>query len=330
MVIDSRVRTMTAGLQGLTVCGLGNDTAKRGWTPNELARLLRVSPDRICDWIKRGELSAINTATHPYGRPRFVILPHHLEQVTPNFDVYLKDHAGDPLRCGRISRDGEMVEQPALSLALAVQPDVLQGLADQAIMRGRGFLARHLYGLPRSLLGARKIAARPVSPGVAAEYGRNVRALWELRGAVGEEGPEPHWLKFSAAADESLQRLERWLEPQLAEGEDLSYLAGWAQKLAGACARLAAILHVAGAIKDGPPPCTIDLDTVERAIRIGKDYLLPHAEAAFALMGADLRIDKARKLWASIVARSAYSADAPTRPEEGPDDNRGDAWEGED
>jgi hypothetical protein len=52
--------------------------AGRGWTPNELARLLRVSPDRVRAWIVRGELQALNTATTRCGRPRYVVLPHHL------------------------------------------------------------------------------------------------------------------------------------------------------------------------------------------------------------------------------------------------------------
>ena len=51
-----------------------------GYTPNELARLLRVSPDRIRGWIKSGELSAIDTATIRCGRPRYVVLPHHLAE----------------------------------------------------------------------------------------------------------------------------------------------------------------------------------------------------------------------------------------------------------
>ena len=54
--------------------------ASRGYTPAELARLLRVSADRIRAWIKRGELGAINTAPGRLGKPRFVVLPHHLEE----------------------------------------------------------------------------------------------------------------------------------------------------------------------------------------------------------------------------------------------------------
>jgi hypothetical protein len=52
----------------------------RGYTPNELARLLRVSPDRVRAWIKVGELAALDTARHRSGRPRYVILPVHLEE----------------------------------------------------------------------------------------------------------------------------------------------------------------------------------------------------------------------------------------------------------
>jgi hypothetical protein len=53
-------------------------TAVRGYTPNELARLLRVSPDRVRGWIMSGELQALNTATVCCGKPRYVILPYHL------------------------------------------------------------------------------------------------------------------------------------------------------------------------------------------------------------------------------------------------------------
>jgi excisionase family DNA binding protein len=52
----------------------------RGHTVADCAKLLRVSPDKIRMWIKSGELSAINTARTRCGRPRFVILPHAIEQ----------------------------------------------------------------------------------------------------------------------------------------------------------------------------------------------------------------------------------------------------------
>lgn len=51
---------------------------QRGYTPRELARVLRVSPDRIRAWISSGELGAVNTAPTRCGRPRYVVLPHHV------------------------------------------------------------------------------------------------------------------------------------------------------------------------------------------------------------------------------------------------------------
>src|SRR5262249_54717748 len=64
----------------VTLSAPAADSAARGYTPAELARLLRVSPDRIRGWIKAGELGAIDTARLRCGRPRYVILPRHLEE----------------------------------------------------------------------------------------------------------------------------------------------------------------------------------------------------------------------------------------------------------
>jgi hypothetical protein len=48
-----------------------------GLTVADVARRYRVSPDKVRVWIQRGELAAINTAAL-CGRPRYVVLPHHL------------------------------------------------------------------------------------------------------------------------------------------------------------------------------------------------------------------------------------------------------------
>jgi excisionase family DNA binding protein len=49
-------------------------------TRREVAKLLRVSPDKVMGWIRSGELPAINTASVRCGKPRYVILPHHLAE----------------------------------------------------------------------------------------------------------------------------------------------------------------------------------------------------------------------------------------------------------
>ena len=142
--------------------------------------------------------------------------------------MYLKGHAGDDLRMQRIGRPDDVVKSPALSAALAVQPDVIRGGAEQATLKARGFLARWLYSIPVSLVG-RRSPAPPIPTSIRDAYRNCVLGLWHIQATEGAE------LVFSVGADQELQNLERWLEPQLAEGEELSCLAGWANKLAGAC-----------------------------------------------------------------------------------------------
>jgi excisionase family DNA binding protein len=58
----------------------GARAAGRGYTPRELAQLLRVGPDRIRAMIAAGELGALDMARQRCGRPRYIILPTHLDQ----------------------------------------------------------------------------------------------------------------------------------------------------------------------------------------------------------------------------------------------------------
>jgi hypothetical protein len=244
-------------------------------TPENLARLLALHGGHI--------LQASAEAT-----PIEIIKGRYADK-TPNFDVYLKGHAGDPLRVGRIGREQETVEAPALSVALTVQPDVIRGLTEHASLLTRGFLARWLYALPTSRVGSRKIAPAAVADELAQDYQAKVSDLWKAS--------PPACLAFSPEGEAAMYDFQAWLEPQLCEGEPLCFLAGWAQKLPGAVARLAAILHAAQAITSGSSwPEAIEVDTVQAAIQLGRDYLLPHARAAFGLMGADPKLADVRRV----------------------------------
>jgi replicative DNA helicase len=88
---------------------------------------------------------------------------------------------------------------------------------------------------------------------------------------------------------------------------DLAHLAGWAAKLAGATCRLAGLLHLAAHLREG---CAqpINADTLAGAIQLA-DYLTDHAQAVFALKGADPRTEDARWLldWISRTNQVQFS-----------------------
>jgi hypothetical protein len=227
-------------------------------------------------------------------------------QAGPNLGVYLKGHAGDLLKVDRRGRPPEYIERPCLTIGLAVQPEVLQGLAGRPGFGGRGLLARFLYSLPASLVGRRRPGAPPVPPAVADRYALELQAL--AASLTGSTGDVPIVLTPNPQADELLLGFERDLEPRLAAGSgDLAHLAGWAAKLAGASCRIAALLHLAGHLRDGwAQPITAD--TFAAAFRLA-DYLIGHARAVFDLMGADSRVDDARWLleWIARTSQVQFS-----------------------
>jgi Protein of unknown function (DUF3987) len=112
-------------------------------------------------------------------------------------------------------------------------------------------------------------------------------------------------LAFDAEAASVFEAFERWLEPQLRPGRPLARLAGWANKLNGLCARLAAALHLADALGAGQPwTGPISAGVVRRAIRLCREYYVPHAIAAFDLMGATPAVSGPAVCWTGSRRRS--------------------------
>jgi len=224
----------------------------------------------------------------------------------PNLGVYLKGHAGDLLKVDRRGRPPEYVQRPCLTIGLAVQPEVLRGLAGRPGFGGRGLLARFLYSLPASLVGRRQPGAPPVPPAVADRYAVELQAL--AASLTTPAVQDPTVLTLDPPAGELLLAFEQELEPRLAAGSgDLAQLAGWAAKLAGATCRLAGLLHLAGHLRDGWAR-PIAADTLAGAVQLA-GYLVEHARAVFDLMGADPRLEDARWLldWISRAGQAQFS-----------------------
>jgi hypothetical protein len=189
----------------------------------------------------------------------------------PQFDVYLKAHAGDDLITDRVSRQSVRVERPALTCAYAVQSVVIGRLAENPAFRGRGLLARFLYAAPRSWIGQRAIAPAPVPDATHEAYRQTVRNLAGIEGEI--------VLRLAPEAAVELEQWEAEIETMLGDGGQLETMRDWGGKLAGATLRLAAVLHCVG---HGATGC-IAGPTLAAAIEIAR-YLMPHAEAVLNMM----------------------------------------------
>jgi hypothetical protein len=210
-----------------------------------------------------------------------------------NIDGLLKAHAGDDIQVDRVNRPSEYVRRPALTLALAVQPDVLRNLIAKPGFKGRGLLGRILYAIPTPMVGRRTIEIVPVSVMVREEYRRRMRNLWNLRPELDGDGRiVPKAITFSPAARERFDAFRTILEPRLAPAGNLGALADWGSKYAGAVARIAACLHLADEATDPANPAPIADGTMERALTVGKFYE-DNAVVAYRAMRQDEIADDA-------------------------------------
>lgn len=208
-----------------------------------------------------------------------------------NIDVFLKGHSGDTIRVDRVGRASESIIHPALTMVLAVQPEVLNGLMSNNIFRGRGLTARFLYSMPKSTVGRRSFSAEPIPEGVKSRYRDLVETILS-----GKNEQEPISLDDGAA--DVLEGLFNEVEGRL-KG-DLAEIPDWAGKFVGAVLRIGGILHVIKYPKDSMFD-PVDRETMENAVSIGR-YFLEHAKAAYSLMGADA-VNKNARLFLAAVKR---------------------------
>ena len=198
----------------------------------------------------------------------------------PQFGVYLMGHSGDDLATDRVSRKSVCVVRPALTCAYAIQPAVIEGLAEQTAFRGRGLLARFLYAFPKSWIGRREIAPEPVPEATREAYRQTVRAMAESFQNI-QSDSEPLVLQLSSDATALLYQWETEIEEMLDDGGPMEIMRDWGAKLAGAALRLAAVLHCV----EHNPELPIDRATIMAAVEIAR-YLIPHTEAVLNLMRA--------------------------------------------
>ena len=217
-----------------------------------------------------------------------------------NIDVLLKGHSGDSIRVDRIGRNNESIMNPALTVLLTVQPNVLSGMMQNGTFRGRGLTARFMYCMPTSIVGQRKYRTEPVPAEISYKYDILIRNLLEE-----EVDNPPEEITLSDEADRLLEEFSCEVESRLKT--EYADIPDWAGKLVGAVLRIAGILCRSSVIRgyaflEDPEPLVVDEATMQNAITIGR-YFTEHSRAAFSLMGADALVKNSQYLLDTIYKR---------------------------
>lgn len=222
-----------------------------------------------------------------------------------NLDCFLKGHAGDDLRVDRVIRGSIVVDRCCLTLAYAIQPEVIRGMADRPSFRGRGLIGRFLYSMPETRLGKRSINSAPVTSHIADGYSNLIRRMASIQA----NGDEPRLLAMAPDATNCFYLWQVEVEGWLGDSGRLRELRDWGGKLCGLTARLAAILHLVEANSDEPWSVPIGLNVIESAIEIAR-WSVSHAEAVIGLMtGAGGGLDDAAYVlrWIREIERTEFT-----------------------
>lgn len=265
----------------------------------ELAGLQEVKPFRLLadDVTSEALISLLSTYGGRIGvfsaeGGLFKVLAGLYSGHSSNFDGFLKAYSGDPVRVDRKGRPSETIQDPALTLLLMAQPQVLTEIAGNAEFGGRGLLARFLYCLPASRVGTRAYRTKPIPDGVRNAFCERLTVLLEIQAA--HTGPA-QIIRLSDEADALSEAFALSLEPRL--HGDLAAVEAWAGKYHGQVARIAGVLHCFENGSDAGAELLTG-GTFQAAATIGA-YFLVHAQTALTRAGmtkTPLRRD-AERVW---------------------------------
>lgn len=208
---------------------------------------------------------------------------------TVSIDTMLKAYSGDRIRVDRKGRESEVINDPALTMLLSAQDNVLEGLMRNDVFKSRGLNARILYCRPKSKIGTRHFDTPELPPELENKYQKLIHTLLQI--PYPEDGV-PEVISLSSKAYKRVDSFFSWLEPQLVG--NLEHMDGWGEKFVGNTLRLAGLLHCA-VNQHTSPEIAVSLDTMNRAIKIAK-YFMRHALCAYSIMGADKTLRGAKQI----------------------------------
>lgn len=260
----------------------------------ELSDLPELYEYRLTVDNATSEKLAILLKENPQGLGLFAPEADAIENIAGKYSsgrsdckIYLRAFSGDGFAYDRIGRASIIVDNPALSIGLCVQPTVLENLQHKREFREVGLLPRFLFAVPEPL-NTNEPFSKPDMPQELQDfYDRTITGLLTLWQGQTERAE----IVLSPEAESVFSKyFESFRNPQ--DG-----LTEWRSKLRGQVLRIAASLS----FLDGEY-YSIGEKAISGAILLA-DYLEAHARAAYGLLEADPEAKTAHKIIDWIIRK---------------------------
>jgi len=159
----------------------------------------------------------------------------------PTFDSYLKAYTGDSIEVQRISRKGNFISNPKLSLIIACQPRTATEMIHNKTFRDKGLPARFLFANCKSLVGSRTFDKPEVNAETIEAYNQLIQKL--LNGAF-DKNTAPSELTLTQDGFNAYVEFSQGVESKLGNSGELKFMQDWCAKLPGQMLRIAGIIAV--------------------------------------------------------------------------------------
>ena len=219
----------------------------------------------------------------------------------PNLDLLLKSWNGETYISDRASRDNIVLKKPYMSICLACQPFVFDGMIKNPAFRGSGLIARFVYCFPVSNIGSRKYDTDSVPEEVLENYRKLIYTLLEKKFSYHDD--KELYLHFdSKAYGYFVDYYNDYIEPMLVR--EMALCRDWGGKYHGLILRLCGMIHcIKCALNSSDPVKTcVDTGTLCNAIEIG-EYFREQAIYAYSLGDIDLGTIKAERVLNKIRSK---------------------------